>query len=362
MNTKIPKSMRALVLPEAGKFGIRDVSVPVPGEQEVLCRIRAVAICGTDPEVIHGNLAGNWPNTYPFIPGHEWAGEVVALGKNVSGFKVGDRVAGEAWKGCGHCANCVAGKYNLCMNYGITETGMRHYGFRHQGAYAQYNAYSIKAIHKMPSHMTFKEGSLVDTAGVGAHATELTGITRGGTVAVLGPGPIGLLTMRMAKLMGAARIIAIGRGSRLEAAGRLVADELVNFEDEDPVEAVRAITNGLGVNEAFEASGAEGTFNQAVRMVREGGKVALCGVPDKSIQEKLPFWHICRSELGIFGVKANPNVSEAVVSLIGSGQLVVKDLITHVFSLEDFAEALDTFEERKEGAVKVVVEPNGPED
>ena len=359
---KIPETMKALVLPEAGKFEIQDgLPVPEAGPFEVLCRIRAVAICGSDPEVVHGGLAGYWPPAYPFTPGHEWAGEVVALGEGVTGLEVGDRVAGEAWKGCGHCENCVAGHYNLCMNYGKPETGMQHYGFQHQGAYAQYNVYSVKSVHKMPETVTFAEGSLVDTAGVGAHGTELTGITRGGTVAVIGPGPIGILAMRMARAMGASRIIAVGRGSRLEAAGRLAADDLVDFTKEDPVEAVRALTGGLGVDQSFEASGAEGTFAQAVMMLREGGHVGLLGVPSASVMEKIPFKHVCRNEIGIFGVKANPNVSDQVVSMIASGQLVVKDLITHLFPLDKFGEALETFETRKDGAVKVVVEPNGPE-
>ena len=362
MDKSIPETMKALVLPEAGKYEVKDgTPVPKPEPFEVLCRVMAVAICGSDPELVHGGLAGYWPPSYPFIPGHEWAGEVVAVGEGVNALEVGDRVAGEAWKGCGHCNNCVAGHYNLCMNYGKPETGMKHYGFRNQGAYAQYNAYSVKSVHKMPETVSFQEGSLVDTAGVGAHGAELTGITRGGTVAVIGPGPIGILAMRTARLMGASRIIAVGRGTRLEAAGRLAADDLIDYTKVDPVETVWKLTGGLGVDQAFEASGAEGTFAQAVLMLREGGAVGLLGVPPATVMEKIPFKHVCRNEIGIFGVKANPNVSDQVVSLIASGQLAVKDLITHVFPLDDFPEALETFEKRKDGAVKVVIEPNGPE-
>ena len=356
-----PRTMQALVLPEAGKFEIRAVSVPEPGPYEVLCGVRAVAICGSDPEVVHGGLAGYWPPAYPFTPGHEWSGEVVALGEGVTSFKVGDRVAGEAWKGCGICYNCVEGRYNLCRNYGKDETGMRHYGFRNRGAYAQYNVYSIKSIHKMADNITFLEGALVDTAGVAAHGLELTGITPGGTVAVIGPGPIGILTMRMAKILGANKVIAVGRRSRLQSAGKLVADVLIDIEKTDPVKSVRDETDGAGVDEAFECSGAEGTLNQAIGMVREGGRIGLLGVPPASVMEKIPFKYVCRNEIAIFGVKANPNVSRNVLSLMSTGKLAVKDLITHVFPLTDFAAALDTFEHRKGGAVKVVIEPNGKE-
>jgi len=362
MDTFIPKTMKALVLTGPDKFEIQEVPVPSPGPFEVLCRIGAVAICGTDPEVVRGGFPGYWPPSYPFIPGHEWARQVVALGEHSEHFlRVGDRVAGEAWKGCGQCANCVAGHYNRCLNYGRLETGIRHYGFQFRGAYAQYNIYSVKAVHRMKANVTFLEGSLVDTAGVGLHGMELTGITPGGTVAIIGPGPIGILAMRTAKLLGAARTIVVGRPPRLDAAARLGADALVDIRREDPVQGVRKANGGVGVDEVFECSGSEGTLNQAIRMVREGGRIGLLGVPADKVIEQIPFKYVCRNEVAIFGSKANPNVSDKVLSLIASGQLVVKDLITHVFPLVEFGKALDTFVSRRDGAMKVVVEPNGHE-
>jgi len=360
MADHIPEKMQALVLTSPGEFEIQEVTVPTPAAGEVLCKIRAVAICGSDPEIIRGDLAGYWPPSYPFIPGHEWAGEVVAVGEGVTNFKVGDRVAGQAHNGCGYCTKCLEGRYNLCENYAKPETGHRHYGFVSNGAYAQYNAYSIRAITKMPEKVSLREGALVDTAGVVVHALELTGMRAGGTVAVIGPGPIGLITMRAAKLFGAARVIAVGRRSRLEAAKRLCADTAVDFEKEDPVEAVRNLTDGLGVDVAFECSGAPGTVRQAVQMVKRGGKVGLLGVPQGEIDEQLPFRYTVSNEIAIFGSKANPNVSGKILELVDSQRLLLKDLITHVFPLGQFKDALETFVGRKEGALKVVIEPNGP--
>jgi L-iditol 2-dehydrogenase len=353
--------MQALVLTSPGAFEIQQVPVPLPGAAEVLCKIRAVAICGSDPEIIRGGLAGIWPPAYPFTPGHEWSGEVVAVGPDAIGFAVGDRVAGEAHKGCGHCRNCLAGRYTLCVNYGRPESGHRHYGFISPGAYAQYNVYSIKSIKKLPEKVSFREGALVDTAGVTLHGMELTGITAGGTVAIIGPGPIGLIAMRFARVLGAAKVIMVGRGSRLQTAIKCGADLAINFEQEDPVAAVRRATGGEGVDQAFECSGAEGTFAQAVRMLRKGGAVALLGVPPDTVEEKLPYKYIVHNEIAIFGSRANPNVSWKIIEAIASGQLVVGDLISHAFPLEDFALALDTFVERRDGAVKVVIEPNGAE-
>ncbi len=361
MTELIPKTMKALILTSPGAYEIQEVPVPEAASGEVLCKVRAVAICGSDPEVISGGLAGYWPPGYPFIPGHEWSGEVVAVGEGVTSFAVGDRVAGQAHKGCGYCRKCMEGRYNLCENYAKAGTGHRHYGFVSNGAYAQYNAYSVRAVTKMPDHVSFREGALVDTSGVVIHALELTGVTAGGTVAVIGPGPIGLITMRAAKLFGAARVIAIGRGARLEAAKRLCADLTVDFEKGDPVEVVRSLTEGLGSEEAFECSGAPGTFRQAVQMVKRGGTVGLLGVPQGEVDEKIPFRYTVSNEIAVFGSKANPNVSHKILALVGAGQLVLKDLITHTFPLVDFAQALETFVGRKEGALKVVVEPNGPE-
>ena len=125
----IPDKMKAMVLTGPGTWELQEVDVPVPGRGQVLCRIDAVAICGSDPEIIHGGLPGIWPPSYPFIAGHEWAGTVAAVGPDVLDVEVGDRVAGEAHKGCGYCSNCLKGRYTLCLNYGKPETGHRHYGF-----------------------------------------------------------------------------------------------------------------------------------------------------------------------------------------------------------------------------------------
>jgi L-iditol 2-dehydrogenase len=359
---QIPAKAKACVLTEPGKFEIRDdVPVKMPGKHEVLCKIRAVAICGSDPEIFRGELAGTWPPAYPFVAGHEWAGEVVAVGEDVQEFKPGDRVAGEAHKGCGYCDNCLKGRYTICLNYGKVETGHEHYGFIVDGAYSQYQKYSIRSITHMPEHVSFAEAALCDTTGVALHGLELTGITPGGTVVVIGPGPIGLSAMRLAKAMGAARVIMIGRGSRLQAAQRLGADVCIDINATDPVAAVWEHTGGIGADEAFECSGAKGTFNQAVRMVRKGGRVGLLGVATDGVMEELPFKYVTHNEIAIFGSRANPNVSGKVLRLMASGQLQVKDLISHRFSLDNFADALDTFVNRKDNAVKVVILPNGEE-
>jgi L-iditol 2-dehydrogenase len=252
----------------------------------------------------------------------------------------------------------MKGNYNLCENYGKKETGHRHYGHLSQGVYAQYAVFTGKAISKMPDGVSFAEGAIVDTAGTALHVLELTGVPPGGTIAVIGPGPIGLLTGRLAKIMGASRVIIVGRGGRLDIAGRLCADETIDFEKEEPVKAVRALTGGRGVDVAIDCSGAKGTLAEAIRMVKRGGKVGLVGIPPQGHMEGVPYRTLVLDQISVLGSRANPNVSKPVLTLMASGRLSVKDMITHTFPLKDFKTGLDYFLQRREGALKVIIEPN----
>lgn len=361
-NNMIPKKMKAMVLTGPGTWELQEVSVPVPGAGEVLCRIDAVAICGSDPEIIHGGLPGVWPPSYPFIAGHEWAGTVVAVGPEVFDLEVGERVAGEAHKGCGFCSNCLKGRYTLCLNYGKPETGHRHYGFTSQGAYAQYNAYHRKSVTKLPEQVSFKEAAMCDTAGVALHGLELADVIPGSTVAVIGPGPIGIMAMKLAKAMGAGKVIVVGRMPRLETALELGADQVVDFSKCDPVDEVQKLTGGLGVSLVLECSGAPGTIVQALNMCGKGGKVVMLGVAKDGVTEDIPLKFTTHNELTLLGSRANPDVSQKVISMIASGRIDVKQMVTHTFSLAEIGEAFDTFEKRLDGAMKVVIYPNGEEE
>ncbi|MDD4495749.1 MAG: zinc-binding dehydrogenase [Eubacteriales bacterium] len=358
-NPIIPKTCKAVVLTGPNEFSVKNVVVPVPGYEEVLCKIKAVAICGSDPGIIRGDSFGVFPKAYPFIAGHEWAGEVVAVGPDVHEFKIGDRVAGEAHKGCGYCSNCKMGRYNQCLNYGQGDYAHQHYGHNTNGAYTQYQKYSIRSLTHLPDHLSFEEGSMCDTASVALHGIELCGMEAGCSIAVVGPGPVGLCVMRLAKLLGAAKVIVVGRGERLQAAKRFGADEIVDINEvSDVPAAVRELTDGIGVYSAIECSGASGTLEQCVRMARKGGHVALVGLPKKETMEAIPLKYTAMNEISIHGSRANPNTSGKVISLMSSGMFDVKEFITHRFGIDDFSSALDTFVARKDNAMKVVILPN----
>jgi len=349
--------MKAVVMRGPNEYGVELVDIPKPGYKEVLVRVKAVAICGSDPKVFSGAYLNiHWPPAFPFIPGHEFSGEIVALGEGVTEFKAGDRVAGEAHCGCGYCANCKAGIYNLCFNYGKSENGHRHYGFTYQGAYAEYNAYNVKALARLPGKISYEEASLVDTAGTAFQAIKLSGITPGGYSVAFGPGPIGIFVMQIAKSMGS-KTIMVGRRERLQAARRLGADYIVDCESIiDVVAAVREMTGGTGADEVFECAGTQDAILQAVRCVKKNGNVSVIALPTMD-EMMIPVKTMVLNQITVHGSRANPNCSEKVIDLMSQGKLNAKDMITHEFPLDEIHEAMNTFVKRINGALKVVVRP-----
>ncbi|MGE5605977.1 MAG: zinc-dependent alcohol dehydrogenase [Bacteroidota bacterium] len=356
MEIKIPDQMRALVLESPTHFEVKEVPVPKPGRGEVLCRVRAVAICGSDPEIVFGGLAGIWPPSYPFIPGHEWCGEVVSLGEGVHTVTVGDHVAGEPHDGCGVCVNCKKGLYNLCYNYGKPERGHHHYGFVYPGAYAEYQVYNEKALTVIPPELPFHEAALIDTAAVSLHGIKRVGITPGGTVCILGPGPIGLTALLIVKAMGAGRIIMVGRRNRLETAKELGA-ECIDFEKTDPIQEVLRLTEGRGADEVIEAAGTASTFEQTFELVKPGGKIAILGVPPADTKASLTVRKFVHKELLLSGSRGSPNVYPEVIKMIQNGSLALGSLVSHRFPLSEFTRAMEVFTKRLENVVKVIVEP-----
>lgn len=368
-NYNLPENMTAVVLTGTNnQYEIRhDVPVPSnPGYQEVICKVMSIAICGTDPKLLKGKPYHYCPENYPFIIGHEWSGIVVKTGPGVYNLKAGDRVAGEAHRGCGFCKNCKEGRYSLCLNYGNPAVGHRHYGFTTFGAYAQYVQYHIGSLTKLPDNVSFEEAAMCDTAGVAYHGITRAGVTPGGTVCVIGPGPIGLMSMKIARCLGASHVIAIGRGARLKAAvamGACDPDKAIDFEEYKEKgwsipDRILELTQGIGPDEVFEASGAIDSMAQAIEITKKGGKIVLLGTPPENTMVQIPMKKITFKELTVFGSRGNPNATEAIVNLMSSGQLKVKELVTHTFPLTQFTDGMQTFIKRKDGAIKVIFYPN----
>src|SRR4051795_827268 len=275
----IPDRMRAWVLGDPDQLLLREKPVPVPSRAEVLVRIDAVAICATDLEIIHtgspASMQGALPFNRNFTPGHEYMGTVAALGPDVDEFEIGERVSVEIHAGCGQCKRCRQGMYTSCLNYGNADKGHRANGFTTDGGFAEYAINHINTLARVPDLMSDAEATLVVTAGTSMYGlTELGGLVAGESVVVIGPGPIGLLAVAVAKALGASPVILTGtRDARLAIGKELGADRVVNVGQENAVEIVKALTGGTGADFMVECSGTEGTINDAIHMTNRGGKI-----------------------------------------------------------------------------------------
>jgi len=353
----LPKTMKAAVLYGHDDLRVVERAVPTPGYEEALVRVRACAICGSDLKILkHG-----WDGAPPmgeFIPGHEYAGEVVALGEGVTTLKIGDRVAGEPHKGCGHCVNCIRGHYTSCLNYGNVEAGHRHYGFTYNGGFAEYVACHMNTLHTFSERLDFDSATLITTAGTSLFGIERAGwIEAGETVVIVGPGPIGLTAAMLAKVCGAGRVIVVGtRGPRLELARSVGADITVNIHDEDPLEVVSRSTAGVLADLVIEASGVESGVQSALQLVKKNGRLAMLGMysGDGTIDlKKISLWN-----LKITGARGEGNyVLSRLVPFLEEGRLDGTKLITHTFSLDEINTGFQTFKDRVDGAIKVVIRP-----
>jgi len=350
-----PTTMRAAVTRDWNDIRIEEVPVPVLEQGEVLVRVGACGICGTDLKIVAGVYEGSWPPALPFIQGHEWAGTVAALGEGVTGLQVGDRVAAENHKGCGTCANCRRGRYNLCEVARSKGRAYKLYGHSAQGAFADYAARPAGLLHKLPDAVSFEEGTIVNQGALGLHAIRRCRIEPGDTVAVIGPGLVGLITVQLAKAVGATRLIVAGRGPRLELAKELGADEVVDISKTDTVEGIRALTNGIGADCAFECAGAPEAVVASVNCVKRGGRVALVGLTgNKEVAFNTD--RMTLDEVDVFGVRSSPNAYPELINLIAAAKVNVKKLVSRVYPLEQINEAFDAFRKREGGAIRMVIQ------
>jgi L-iditol 2-dehydrogenase len=360
----LPDRMRAWVLDDPGQLRLVEKPVPMPGRAEVLVRIDAVAICATDLEIIaHGPPAmirGGEPFNKNFTPGHEYMGTVAALGPGVDEYRIGQRVTVEIHAGCGQCKRCREGMYTACLNYGLNygevDKGHRANGFTTDGGFAEYAVNNINTLVAIPDSMSDAEATLVVTAGTAMYGlTELGGLVAGEGVAVLGPGPIGLLGVAVAKALGAAPVILTGtRDNRLRIGRALGADHVVNVRDEDPVEAVRRITGGKGLDYVLECSGAPDAINQAARMLNRGGRICLAAFPHEPALIDIAY--IVRNNIYLYGIRGEgKSATHRAEAFMSQKRFDATKIHTHTFGLHDLPTALRYASERIDDAIKVVV-------
>jgi len=360
----IPKTMKAWVLDDPEKLRLVEKPVPEPGPAEVLVRIDAVAICGTDVEILTKGLPawirGGLPFNKNFTPGHEYMGVVVKLGAGVDEFTMGDRVAVEIHAGCGRCERCRMGMYTSCLNYGLNygehNKGHRANGFTTDGGFAEYAVNHVNTLVHVPDEMTDEEATLIVTAGTAMYALDtLGGLLAGESLVVTGPGPIGLMSVAVGKTLGAQPVILTGtRDSRLNLGAKLGADHVINIRKEDPVEAVKRITGGKGVHYVVECSGADNALNEALDMVNRGGRICLAAFPGEKVPVDLG--KLVRNNIHVLGIRGEgKSATHRAAALMAQKRFDAKLMHTHTFPLEEVPTAFRYVRERIEDAIKVVV-------
>jgi len=366
-NFPIPKTMKAWVLGNPNEIFLIDKPVEMPGKAEVLVKIDAVAICATDLDVIsHGPPAliqGGLPFNKNFTPGHEYMGTVVALGPSVDEFDIGDRVTVEIHSGCGQCKRCRMGMYTSCHNYGLNygdfDKGHRAKGFTTDGGFKQFAINNINTLIKVPDDMSDEEATLVVTAGTTMYGlTELGGLIAGESLVVIGPGPIGLLGVSVAKALGAGPVILIGtRDSRLEIGKKLGADHILNIKREkDIVESVKSIVGKKGVDYVVECAGTEQALNDAIMMTNRGGKICLAAFPHDPVKINIP--HMVINNIYMFGIRGEgKSATHRAMEFMKEKRFDAKLVHTHTFDLKDLPTALKYARERIDDAIKIVIKP-----
>ncbi|GGF98891.1 NAD(P)-dependent alcohol dehydrogenase [Paenibacillus abyssi] len=349
----IPKTMRAAVMPQPFDIVIEERNVPEASGDEVLVKIMAVGICGSDIHYYEHGRIGPYVVEKPIILGHECAGIVAAVGDKVTRFKVGDRVAVEPGITCGRCDHCKSGRYNLCADVQFLATPPV------DGAFVQYIKHREDFLFPIPDGMSFETAALIEPFSVGIHAAKRAGIKPGETVAIIGMGPVGLMAVVAAKAFGAGKIIVSDMEPvRLKAAIKLGAHHALDASKQDAAEVIKDLTGGKGADVAFETAGHPHALKTALRSLCRGGRLSIVGLPP---QEEIPVNvpSIADNEIDIYGVFRYANTYAQGITFISSGIADTDIMITDRYPLEQTKEAMERARTNKSGSLKVVVYPNG---
>ena len=342
-------TMKTAVMLGIGKMGYEERPIPVPKDDEVLVKLEYVGICGSDMHYYENGRIVNYIVKPPFVLGHEPGGTVVEVGKNVTHLKVGDRVALEPGKTCGHCEYCRSGKYNLCPDVVFFATPPV------DGVFQEYVAHEADLCFKLPDNVDTMEGALIEPLAVGMHAAKQGGATLGMSAVVSGAGCIGLCTMMSLKAFGVTEVYVTDvMQKRLDKAMELGATGVINSAEKDPVEEIRRLTGGRGVDLAVECSGVEVCANQAIEELIRGGTLVQVAY-GKSGYMNLNMSLLCDKEITIKTVFRYRHIYPMAIKAVADGKINLKGIVTNVFDFDDIQNAMDQSVHDKANIVKSVV-------
>ena len=352
MRAGLPSTMKSVYLHAAHDLRLREEPIPAVAQPgDVLIRIEAVGVCGSDCHYYDRGRIGPYVVEEPIILGHECAGRVVEVGSAVRDLAPGDAVCVEPGVPCRECRRCKGGRYNICER-GVVFMGTPPY----HGAFRQYLTWPADFVFKLPPGVSVEDGAMVEPLAVGVHACRRAGLEPGQSAAVLGAGPIGLLALQAAAAYGAHPVIVTDViPFRLDLARQLGAVALDAREGDLPAR-IRGATEGRGADVVIETAGTVPTIRQAMQMVRTGGVVVLVGLPPED-EALLPFMDMVMREYDLRSVFRYANCYLPALSLIAAGRINLAALRTHQFPLDRTEEAMKTTIKLKAEAIKVLVKP-----
>jgi D-arabinitol dehydrogenase (NADP+) len=338
--------MKAIVYDAPRQFKYKEVPEPEIQSDDVLVRIDACGLCGTDLHIHEGEFAPN----FPLIPGHEFTGEIVALGGSVKGLRQKQRVVGNSNESCGKCFYCMRGDFLLCLN-------LLAYGVTQDGGFAQY--LRIKADRIFPiGNLTSREAVMVEPTSCAVHGMEVLAMKPGSDVLLFGAGPTGQVLAQLLKLNGAGRlVVAAPPGPKLELAGRLAADEIVPIDRKNPDKYRNRLRelNPTGFDYIVEATGSALVCEDALQFVRRGGTLLVYGVYPETETVRFNPFDLFRREITIKGSFAQIDAFPRALAYLESGKIKVNEIVTDEFALEDWAKVLEHAWARK--GIKIAVIP-----
>jgi L-iditol 2-dehydrogenase len=343
--------MKALLLREYGEFVFQEVPEPELHEDEVLIRVRACGICGSDVHGMDGSTGRRRP---PIIMGHEASGVIAEVGERVSGWDKGDRVTFDSTLYCGSCWFCRRGLINLCDHRRVLGVSCEDY--RQHGAFAEYVAVPHRILYRLPEAVSFERAAMVEAVSVAVHAVERTPISLGDTAVVVGAGMVGLLVVQALRVAGCGQIIAVDLDEeRLKLARRLGADLSLKAGGCDVAEEVKRCTEGRGADLAMEVVGTSPSLNSALACVRKGGALALVGNLMPSVE--LPLQTVVTRQLTLYGSCASSGEYPACLDLMARGAINVEALISATPPLAEGAIWFKRLYDREPGLMKVILVP-----
>lgn len=324
--------MKAVRLESLENLFLRDVADPEPGPGEMLVRVEASGVCGTDRHLLHGEF----PSTPPVTIGHEFCGIITKVGSGVTGFATGQRITADPNIVCGHCEFCQAGRINLCRN-------LRALGIHRDGGFATLAVVPQTQAYLLPAHVKPEHGAFCEPIACCLHGVDMAKIPAGGSVVVLGGGVIGLLTVQLARLAGARRVVLSTRqASRRRLAEEIGATATIDPNAGDPVAAITGPGGVLpgGADVVFECAGVPDTMKQMTQVARSGGTVVVLGVMPRG--ETVPWepFDVLFRELRVIGSFINPFTHRRAAELVASGALKLDPLVTRRMGLEEVPEVV----------------------